>query len=535
MLGIDSTNKFGSQLFARGYILREKSKPVAPLHWEHGSFRGYYYAHDPQLVRQTATLGAVELLIFGLICDVRRPKDSPATHAQVLVGALARSEDEFFDELSFSCGRYVVVCAGTKGERFVVTDATGMKSALYLAGADRVVASHSALLKENVPGATLRKELSIKFGYPGLRCPVQDAFFLSPNTKLSLTDFSVTRFWPLRPIEKRSLEDATRRVRANMKGVVAFLERHYQPIVAVTAGLDSRVTVSFFRDVKKAQYFSYFRERKVNTDGLDQDFAILFRDTYQRPVTLIEPRKGTRCDPDFSRIQELNAYYEHAKSVAWKYYGLFSSQPKALHVRSNISEVGRDFWRTARFPIRNGEDLARLYLHKRKTGAPEYVSEVTALFEEFAEVTGILQCSDFIDIKSLFYWEFRMASWHSQVVIESDPAFESISIFNCRDTLEALLSVSLEQRKNSLILRNVIKKNWPALTEHPVNGSPFWPQTTVRTPPIQGWEAAKRRFGRTMKKLARALDITDPSNKWLGRAKRRLRPRGGSPERPRPS
>ena len=66
-----------------------------------------------------------------------------------------------------------------------------------------------------------------------------------------------------------------------------------------------------------------------------------------------------------------------------------------------------------------------------------------------------------------------MASWHSQVIAHGDPAFDTLSLYNCREVLRLMLSVDIEERLKALVHKGVIAKNWPELTELPINGVPY--------------------------------------------------------------
>ena len=52
-----------------------------------------------------------------------------------------------------------------------------------------------------------------------------------------------------------------------------------------------------------------------------------------------------------------------------------------------------------------------------------------------------------VDPLDLLYWEHRMSCWHSNVVLESDFAFDTHVLFNSRWILERMLSVRQDQRR----------------------------------------------------------------------------------------
>lgn len=467
-------NTYRDEIFARGYVLSAQSL-VAPDHWTQGKLGAYGYAHDPRTPCYRAERAGKELLCLGIIHDVRAPEQSSAEFCDSLLDALCRSEGSFFDALSFSCGRYVIVWRDAKNFH-AVTDATGMKSVYYcVTGDEKVIASHVRLVAWNMMNPQAAPGIRIKFGHPGIATLVEDVFLLTPNTCLDLSDMKPRRFWPKHAIQPLELDEAVELAGKYLQGAFDHYQIFYKPVISVTAGLDSRLTLSLMRNHPNASLMTYYRNDAVDTDEVDLEFAKKFQEISQRPVDILYLRQSKAAPKDFEKIQSHNTTYDHIKRLAWVYYKKFREDDKVIHVRSNISEVGREFWRGKKFPVKTGKDLARIYLYGDKEYKANYTFRVIEYFEEFDRVTGLTQCAGLIDLKSLFYWEFRMAAWHSGAVLESDPAFDTVSVYNCRRTLEILLSVDLKHRLKSAIIRKIIAQKWPRLSEYNVNGNPFWP------------------------------------------------------------
>src|SRR5690606_24540111 len=140
-------------------------------------------------------------------------------------------------------------------------------------GDPRMVASHHNLLKINAPNEQLRKEIPMKFGYPGLRGPLSNSFLLTPNSKLRMTDFRAERFWPKRAIVQQDLNEASEVVQRNMQGAADHITKRFEPVVSITAGLDSRLTLSFILNRANARFFTYYRNENADTDSMDVRFA----------------------------------------------------------------------------------------------------------------------------------------------------------------------------------------------------------------------------------------------------------------------
>ena len=73
------------------------------------------------------------------------------------------------------------------------------------------------------------------------------------------------------------------------------------------------------------------------------------------------------------------------------------------------------------------------------------------------------------DPYDILYMGWGMPTWHSQVVLESDVAFDTYCLFNCRYILKAFLSVSPEARKYNLTLRKIVDNIFPKFSFVPYN------------------------------------------------------------------
>ena len=97
---------------------------------------------------------------------------------------------------------------------------------------------------------------------------------------------------------------------------------------------------------------------------------------------------------------------------------------------------------------------------------------VIEAFRQFAELVDFTSIYNY-DPYDIFYWEHRMGTWHSLVLLESDVAFDTFIPFNCRVLTEKILSVSMGQRLESSAYYKVIKRLWPVLLQWPINQLPL--------------------------------------------------------------
>ena len=171
--------------------------------------------------------------------------------------------------------------------------------------------------------------------------------------------------------------------------------------------------------------------------------------------------------PLLQELLRVNTYRAHIPGVAYAYKVCMVKGTDSIHLRSNLSEIGRLFYKPRNVYPLSAEELVYLWTSKRKW----HTAENIASFEDFASATSFFDAP--VERTSLFYWEHRMGTWHSQVAIESDIACETLSLYNCRVVLQAMLAVPEEAQENSWLMKLVIQKRWPELTRFRVNNEPF--------------------------------------------------------------
>ncbi len=97
-------------------------------------------------------------------------------------------------------------------------------------------------------------------------------------------------------------------------------------------------------------------------------------------------------------------------------------------------------------------------------------NEIVAAFDDWANITSFGAFPEGYDAHDLFYWEIRMGSWMSSVLLESDIAHDTYTSINSRRILDLFLGVAREERISGMIARHLISSSWPELFNYPING-----------------------------------------------------------------
>src|SRR5699024_10364987 len=66
-------------------------------------------------------------------------------------------------------------------------------------------------------------------------------------------------------------------------------------------------------------------------------------------------------------------------------------------------------------------------------------------------------------ILDLFDWEDRMAGWHSEVLNETDAAFDTLLPFNMRAIIDISLSFPVSERRSDYMFKELVNRNHPIL------------------------------------------------------------------------
>jgi hypothetical protein len=399
------------------------------------------------------------LVVVGAPISLQASLSGPEA-ARRLAQAWCDSTDALAEELDWMAGRYVVF--GQSGEDgFLQTDASGLLSAFYSAD-DDVIASHQNLVSDYMRNPELSVFGSVEwlrstraFTYPGLNTRWRGVRLLTANTELSLPTYNIRRVGP-RQIEPNSARQAAEKVLELLRVQHPFLYREgLGPMVSLTAGLDSRITLAGLRGIAaESAFFTYQVGYGNNTATSKRDADIARQlaarfDLDHQTFVIREPLPSSQLKGLIAR----NSPLTHNRALARLYRRVLPKD--RLHVRSNVYEIGRAYYQQVSRPKADARLFTYLLTHGRSESA-----DVTAAFDEMIEATGLLSVDGY-DPLDLFYWE---------ILLESDIAHDTHVLVNSRAILQILLSVPIADRISARAYEHMIAIAWPELYDVPVNG-----------------------------------------------------------------
>jgi hypothetical protein len=433
---------------------------------------GHTFAHDQVVETSLVTAPDGNWMVFsGAAVNVASGEARPGQLVRKLLAAFAVSEEAFFDGLDVLSGRFVIAyCLG--GRVRVLHDACGTRSVFHSIGPEPIVASHLKLVADALgagPSAIAVARLPYRYGYAGRGSPADGVVMLTPNCLLDLTTGLVRRYFPRGPVPRSNVADVVHGLIADVRRQLRAVVNRYPRVTAsLTAGQDSRFTLATSFPFKRSiEYFTY-RTSGCERQEMDASVALDIARRFKLRHHLIEvPRSLADLSEfiEFNRAMDLNTHYDHGRKIAYLYWKTFSAGP-TVHLRSNLAEIGRAFYRKSgrpRPPLSGPEEMTKLF---RPDLSGQALAE--AAFADFFEATDFGSIYDY-DPYDMFYWEHRMGMWHSLIAIESDPAFETYIVFNARCVLKAMLSLPLSERMRAAAFAHVVARCRPALSRFPVN------------------------------------------------------------------
>jgi hypothetical protein len=453
-------------LYARGFIITPNGMKGGMAHWQAIDFGPWRLSHDLRTPAFESSDGEKVVILLGTT------PESQQLAADRILAAQGMDAQKEIDSLT---GRYLVIrYSPTHGLR-IQQDAAGMRAAYYTDPQyPMVIGSHVSLVANTVgaqPGyfgySDFIKGNNLRT-YPGRATGRLGIQRLTPNTELHAGTRKVTRFYPSQQIVRRSVADVAELIIGRAREQIEDLEASGRPVMSsLTAGLDSRVTLALMRHCKDALYFTYDIQYKAKNRASEHDLGtaleIASKFGLRHQVVAVQERDV----PEETRsAMARNTPLNHARALAYAYMEQLPAG--SLHVRSNVYEIGRSYYRGAGYTTSDLTAKEMLYIASSKKSRDR--SSVDA-FQEFKNSTEFDSAAQFgYDPLDLFYWEHRMGAWMATILHESDIAHETHILINSREILDATLGLTLEERLSGAVFFEVIKQAWPELLEFPING-----------------------------------------------------------------
>lgn len=420
------------------------------------------------------------VVLIGHCIDLGDPSSNEAAIARSLlrrvlqqgIDAMLAGTDDLF-------GRFAAICH-VGGHWHVFGDACATRT-IYFAEGTPAIASHSTMLGDLI-GAAPRLELFRHYwcALPGNASPVEGVRILPANFVLDLGKRQMRRFWPRTERIERSASEAVDEVEALLGKAAEAVAARWKPALSLTAGLDSRLSLSVYHGARDLMTFTYDRGQQDAVDvaiarqlsarlGIEhRRLRSVERSEARRAYELIEHTHDCPIDKAIAPIC-VRGFQDSGNAV--------------IHVRSSLAEIARAFWRNhpgmaTRIDPSNWIHVAMARSSvdlPRRAQAVDYMRDEMRRFFTAVGYDSVDPRAPEImgyDVWDLAYMEHRMSTWHGPALLAYDTCFDTSILFNFRRVLEPLLSVPQPARRKATLFRAIIERRCPQIADIPVNPRP---------------------------------------------------------------
>lgn len=386
-----------------------------------------------------------------------------------LLSNLCKSLNCFYDYLDVLNGRFVIIF-GYDNNIIALNDATAMRS-VYYHDKKCIIASHYEIIK-NLTNETkhpfydtfINIEKYKPWTLPGDMTPYNNIKILLANHELDLITLKIRRFFPRENNKEISLDEALLILPNHLKNQMETLSKYITPIISITSGRDSKLTLSTTKNIKdKCIYFTFVNENP-NLSNYDQrnrlkDFSYSkhISKVYNLNFKPLILNGQIFNNNELSKILKINHYHQHIPSAILEY---IEKLPKGIHVQSNLIEIIRDLTHIYQKPPKNNTPQEIM------SGWMMYWSirhEIKDIINDFWKRNQWDEIFDYERVR-LFYWEHRMSAWNNAAtLLENDCAFNTYMLLNCRKLLNLGFCIPKYDRDKDLLVKYSIKELWPEL------------------------------------------------------------------------
>jgi hypothetical protein len=443
--------------------------------WQRLTIRGsWHLTVHPDLNVCCVQHNAKTLLLLGFILDPEHPQASDREILTALMPNFVRSPELFMQTARFG-GRWilivddgstVVLFHDAAGLRQVFYTDVGSTQQLWCASQPTTLAEILGLqvdgdAQDFISSPDIRR--NPEYWWPGDSSLYKEVKHLLPNHCLNLESGRCDRYWPSRKLPHLSLDRVVEDCSSILRGLLASAVNRFDLVVALTAGLDSRLVLAACHGIQ--DQVSYMTVKQLN-NSLNNDTDIMIASSLLRRLRLqhdlvLPAPKG---DELFLRIFDHNVMpaheiWSHDALALFDFYQL-----SKVTVTGGVSEVARFYYRLPPH-IKQGLSGERLAVLAGMGNHPFAVDHFNKWLNGIGEPYNV-------DVLDLFYWEQRAGNWLAMCQLEYDIARkDTFTPYNCRQLLMNMLSADDIYRRppQYALYKKMIQTLWPEVLAEPIN------------------------------------------------------------------
>lgn len=392
---------------------------------------------------------------------------------RVLLDNYINNKIDFLELLDFIGGRYVIIIGNSEYVE-AYPDACMCRSVYYTSDRN-ILASHVEMIVDNYSyekDPVIEQASRISFNLT--KSPYLGIKSLLPNISVELMSKSTQRFFPRDDNKYKKLDEESKfeLIEKLWKGQLQHYVENYENLVfSITAGSDSRVSFSMAKCFKdKIKFFTYAPSDSndksdsyfIKTLSIDKNVVSQFsKDIDFNHRFLIFGDNNKVLTEEEVNVLNKNTVKIHGRFLLKHYIDSFPEND-VMHIRANLLEIGRAHFLNNDKPS-NIDSVKNVYDFHLKSYIEVLSKEsLDAIFYESIKDFHYDGLYDY-HLLDLYYWENRMGRWFSEVLNETDSAFDTMLPYNMRAIIDISLSFNLEKRRDDYMFKELVNRNFPIL------------------------------------------------------------------------
>lgn len=421
-----------------------------------------YYSEDMDFYLFEAN--NIQLILLGYALDIRNGK---LCSSEIIENLSKATQIE--KELDYINGRYILI-VNKKNKVTIYTDASALLPINYFED-KTIISSHDVLIYDilrnnNVFIESLQSELKGSFDFTRY----QNIYKFNPSLKLNLETLEFTRYYPNETIKQQDIDSIIEELEIYFNEMIKWLKRFENNIIlTLTGGFDSRVSMALTKSFSdKVEYITYIHpnlsrlsERAQEIYNIDTFITENIASNINVNHTLVNLAEYNLTGNE--REEALKVLQTTHSFPLIDYFRNKRKFNKTLHIKSTVFGMGKSDFPLNKSHTPTTKEEMFSFIH----GVPKAVKEMNE-YDEIIEdyykrnliVENVGKGRHFFEI---FHLESRMGNWHSNVTQETDPELIDFVFVNTRRIIDLIQSPSIQERKDKILYKSLIKKYWPAL------------------------------------------------------------------------
>ncbi|MFA5670780.1 MAG: hypothetical protein WC967_16220 [Balneolaceae bacterium] len=404
------------------------------------------------------------LIIHGIIVNSHDSNSSETDIVNELLESI--NFNDFISRSKKMAGRFVLIYRSKEGF-FVLPDATASIQVAYdIKSENLFISSNPKIIAdiqkydESQISKTIKASAADSQTLPYDLTMYEEIKFVTANHFLNVNNRQSIRYYPSHKISSITVSKAAEFSNKPIRNILKAYHNKFKLSLALTSGVDSRTILAMCKDIidEIPTYTFYHENFTENTADIyvPKELSKRFGFSYtimqdlELPEEIVKQYLG-KISINFAKVVARNA---------WTYYN--SKLKDHIRLDGQVIPIAK-----SNFGKNLPEFLAKPFYLVTKTHnhSKENYTEIIRWYTEIDEYSKKSKISKF----DLFFWEHRMGNWVGNSLLNSSLLTEPISIFNCRELIEAWLNVPRKERLNAEIHLELIKLNWPELLDFPIN------------------------------------------------------------------